>query len=68
MSAEIECLPGIPWSAKAALHDALNRCTDTEKILITWMDEKGAISHSCANMNRQEIVWVCQSHILEAYK
>ena len=68
MSADIECLPGIAWSVQAALHDALKRCPTDGKLLITWMDDKGAISRSAANLSRQEAVWLCQHHILDAYK
>ncbi len=40
----------IPWSARAAAGDALQRVTDKTPIICLWRDDNGALRYSKANM------------------
>lgn len=51
-TAEIHPLPGIKWSARAALHDALNRCPEDAYVLVLWTDKDVTeFSHASHSQN-----------------
>lgn len=50
-----------PWSAQAALGDAMNRThgKPQTKLIVMWEDEHGIQHWSCANTTRSDILWMC---------
>lgn len=65
MSADIDALPGIQWSPKAALHDALNRCPDDGKVLIIWTDKDCEKFHYSACSNNAVTAWLLHYALLK---
>ena len=62
MSADIEPLPGVRWSAHAALGDALNRAPINSPCIIAWLDEEENVCYSVSATNMQT-VWLCHQLI-----
>lgn len=58
MAADIDCLPGIPWNAHAALHDALNRCPQDASVLIVWTDKDCKHLYHSANSTNAISAWM----------
>lgn len=58
MSADIEALPGIKWSPKAALHDALNRCPDDGHVVIVWTNKDVEEFHYSACSTNAITAWL----------
>lgn len=64
--AEVEPLPNIKWSSQAALGDAMQRVKDsTTPLMVMWIED-GQIKHSCANVSKMELVWMCEAVKLDS--
>lgn len=63
MSADIEPLPGVNWSADAVLADAMNRCPPDAAVVVIWRGKDGALSYAKNTQNITEIA-VIQSYLL----
>lgn len=60
-SAEVHPLPGIQWSAEAALHDALSRVPKGARCLVIWTDEQMTdLNFSAARLKNSDTVWLCE--------
>ena len=56
--ASIDPLPGIDWSAKAALGHAMNNVKDTTPTIVLWQDEEGNTRSSAANCDNKTAYWM----------
>lgn len=59
MSADIEFLNNILPSSEAVLHDALNRSSSTDKVVVCWMDSNEDL-HWSTNTTNRDCLWMLE--------
>ena len=58
--ADIEIIPKHGWNAKAAAGDALNRADLRDPLIAIWIDDKGQVRYSQANMDSKSLALITQ--------
>jgi len=58
--ADIEIMPNVGWNAKAAAGDALNRASLRDPFIAIWVDDKGQVRYSQANMDSKSLAFITQ--------
>jgi hypothetical protein len=54
----IESIAGNKWSARAAVHDALDNIQDATKVMVLWLDENNQLRVRSANTNMGDACWM----------
>lgn len=56
--ADIEIMPKHGWNAKAAAGDALERAPLNAPFIAMWIDEKGNVRYSQANLDNWALAYI----------
>jgi hypothetical protein len=54
----IESISGNAWSARAAVHDALDNIKDESKVLVLWLDADNQLRVRTANVSNGDTCWM----------